>query len=58
LPIFNINYIILKFFYFEIFQITKFCEGKYWICKNILFVEMKILHFVNYFGILWYSKIS
>ncbi len=29
LPIFNINYIILKFFYFEIFQITKFCEGKY-----------------------------
>jgi hypothetical protein len=40
------NYIIFK--NVEILQKKKilkrprFCEGKYWICNNILFVEMKI----------------
>jgi hypothetical protein len=35
---FNINYIIFKRKFFS-FQITKKCEGKYWIFEKILFVE-------------------
>jgi hypothetical protein len=39
------NVEILRIFFF---QITKICEEKYWVFKNILFVKMKILKVINY----------
>jgi hypothetical protein len=35
-------------FYFEIFRKEFFFEGKYWIFKDILFVEMKSSKLINY----------
>jgi hypothetical protein len=46
---FNTNYIIftnVEIFKKEILQMTKNCEEKYWIFKNILFVKMKIQNYL------------